>query len=92
MTPLPVADHFVQRRFSRPRINTRNMVRCIKKPAPELRPGRLKLGSGWYVFVRWGDRPDEHLPGFLSENDAQQWIDEQSALWLKARSDSDCEP
>jgi hypothetical protein len=52
---------------------------------PEMRPRELRDGSGWYVFVRWGDRPSEQVGGFPSEDEAQQWIDQSSAGWLRAR-------
>jgi len=52
---------------------------------PEIRPRELKDGSGWYVLVQWGDRPSEQVGGFQSENEAQKWIIENSAGWLRAR-------
>ena len=54
---------------------------------PEMKPRELKDGSGWYVFVRWGNRPAEQVGGFPSETEAQQWIDQAGTSWLKARYD-----
>jgi hypothetical protein len=54
---------------------------------PEMRPRELKDGSGWYVLVQWGYRPSEQVGGFLSEDEAQQWITENSVGWFKARSE-----
>ncbi len=53
---------------------------------PEMRPRELKDGSGWwYVLVQWGDRPSQQIGGFPSEDEAQQWIVENSAGWFRER-------
>lgn len=52
---------------------------------PEMRPRELKDGSGWYVLVQWRDRPSQQVGGFRSEEEAQQWIIENSAEWLRVR-------
>jgi hypothetical protein len=53
---------------------------------PEMRPRELKDGSGWYVLVKWTNRPSEQIGGFRSEEEAQAWITESSAGWFMARS------
>jgi len=58
-------------------------MKPMKKP--EMRPRELKDGSGWYVLVQWGDRPSEQVGGFPSQDEAQQWITQNSAGWLMAR-------
>ncbi len=65
----------------------RVILRRMRKPEkkPEMRPRELKDGSGWYVLVNWGDRPSEQWGGFQSEAEAQQWIDQDSANWLRVR-------
>jgi hypothetical protein len=52
---------------------------------PEMRPRELKDGSGWYVLVQWADRPSQQVGEFQSEEEAQQWIIENSADWLRTR-------
>ena len=52
---------------------------------PDLQPRELRDASGWYVLVEWGDRPSEQLGGFPSKEEAQQWIDQNSAAWLRSR-------
>jgi hypothetical protein len=59
----------------------------MREPAkkPEMSPRELRDGSGWYVLVHWGNRPSEQVGGFPSQDEAQKWIDQSSAGWLKAR-------
>jgi len=57
------------------------MMKPEKKP--EMRPRELKDGSGWYVLVSWGSMPSEQVGGFPSEEEAQTWIDQYSANWLR---------
>jgi hypothetical protein len=52
---------------------------------PDMRSRELRDGSGWYVLVEWGNRPSEQVGGFPSEAEAQQWIDQDSARWFRAR-------
>ncbi len=52
---------------------------------PEMQPRELKDGSGWYVLVKWSDHPSEQVGGFPTEDEAQQWIKQSAASWLKAR-------
>jgi hypothetical protein len=52
---------------------------------PEMRPHQLKDGTGWYVLVLWGVLPSEQVGGFPSEEEAQQWIVQESADWLRKR-------
>jgi hypothetical protein len=59
------------------------MAMSVKKP--EMRPRELKDASGWYVLVQWGNRPSEQVGAFRSEDEAQQWIDQNSGEWLRKR-------
>jgi len=52
-----------------------------------MRPRELRDGTGWYVLVQWGDWPSEQVGGFPSEEEAQNWIDQSSPGWLKARAE-----
>jgi hypothetical protein len=57
----------------------------IPAKKPEMRPRELRDASGWYVLVQWPDRPSEQVGGFRSEDEAQQWIDQDSDNWLRKR-------
>lgn len=59
-----------------------------RKQKPEMQPRELKDGSGWYVLVKWGDLPSEQVGGFQSENEARQWIIENSSEWFRAQMES----
>ncbi len=59
------------------------MVMTEKKP--EMQPRELKDGSGWYVLVHWGYRPSEQVGWFPSQDEAQQWINKESASWIRTR-------
>jgi hypothetical protein len=52
---------------------------------PEMRARERKDGSGWYVLVIWGDLPSQQVGAFRSEEDAAQWIKDNSADWFRAR-------
>ena len=52
---------------------------------PEMLPREMKVGSTWYVHVIWGDWPSEQIGGFLTEKEAQAWIDHESVGWLDSR-------
>jgi hypothetical protein len=46
----------------------------------------LKEGSGWYIVVTYPGGMQEHIPGFQSEAEAEQWLSGKGRLtWLKAR-------
>jgi hypothetical protein len=55
------------------------------KPDPVFEARRLKSAPGWYVWVSWRYGQVEHVSGFASEHDAQQWIEEKSEAWLRGR-------
>jgi hypothetical protein len=42
-------------------------------PAFEARP--LKSASGWYVRVAWPNGKCDHVPGFVTQHEAQRWIE-----------------
>jgi hypothetical protein len=52
-------------------------------PAFEARP--LKSASGWYVRVAWPDGRRDHIPGFVSQQEAQRWIEAKAPTWLSER-------
>ena len=53
-------------------------------PAFEAR--RLASASGWYVRVAWLNGKRDHIPGFVSQREAQRWIEEKAPTWLSAHS------
>ena len=52
-------------------------------PAFEARP--LKSASGWYVRVAWPNGKTEHVPGFVTKQEAQRWIEDKARVWLSER-------
>ena len=53
-------------------------------PAFEAR--HLASASGWYVRVAWLNGKRDHIPGFVSQREAQQWIEGKAPTWLSAQS------
>lgn len=56
-----------------------------QKPTMEARERRD--GSGWFVLVEWGDMPSEQVGGFLTEEEARQWIKQNGPGWLRERTE-----
>jgi hypothetical protein len=46
----------------------------------------LKSGWGWFVYVTLPDGSEEHIVGFRTEADANEWIAAKSSAWLADRS------
>jgi hypothetical protein len=55
-------------------------------PAFEAR--RLASASGWYVRVAWLNGKRDHIPGFVSQREAQHWIEEKAPKWLSAQGNA----
>jgi hypothetical protein len=55
-------------------------------PAFEAR--RLASASGWYVRVAWFNGKRDHIPGFVSQREAQRWIEEKAPKWLSAQGNA----
>jgi hypothetical protein len=49
----------------------------------DLKP--LKVGEGWYIVVTYPGGMQEHIPGFHSEAEAEEWLAGKRQAWLKAR-------
>jgi hypothetical protein len=49
---------------------------------PTFEARRLKSASGWYVRVGWPNGKLDHIPGFVSQEEAQRWIEEKAPAWL----------
>jgi hypothetical protein len=45
----------------------------------------LKSASGWYVRVVWPNGKREHIPGFITQQEAQRWIEGKAPVWLLER-------
>ena len=52
-------------------------------PTFEARP--LKSASGWYVRVAWPNGKRDHVPGFVTQQEAQRWIEGKAPAWLSER-------
>jgi len=46
---------------------------------------RLARAPGWYVRVAWPDGRHDHVPGFVTEDEAQRWIERKAEAWLSQR-------
>jgi hypothetical protein len=52
---------------------------------PGFEAHRLKSASGWYVRIAWRNGRRDHIPGFVSQQEAQRWIEGKAAAWLSER-------
>jgi len=43
----------------------------------------MTIGKGWCVRATFPDCASRQLGGFTTEEEARQWIERQSAAWLK---------
>jgi hypothetical protein len=49
------------------------MNEASSNPAFEARP--LTSARGWYVRVAWPNGKRDHIPGFVTHQEAQRWIE-----------------
>jgi hypothetical protein len=61
----------------------RIMTESASRPAFEVRS--LKSAPGWYVRVAWPDGKRDHIPGFITPQEAQRWIEVKASAWLAER-------
>ena len=73
------------------RIIVSNPKRKDPNLKPRMEPRQRRDGSGWFVFVWWGDMPAEQVGGFSTEEEAKDWIEHRSAGWLKAEGEGGLE-
>jgi len=52
---------------------------------PVFEARRLKSAAGWYVRVAWPNGKRDHIPGFVSQQEAQCWIKGKAPAWLSER-------
>jgi hypothetical protein len=53
---------------------------------PSFEARRLKSAPGWYVRVAWAYGKRDHIPGFVSQQEALQWIETKARSWLSERT------
>jgi hypothetical protein len=53
---------------------------------PTFEARHLTSATGWYVRVAWSNGKRDHIPGFVSQREAQRWIEEKAPAWLSAQS------
>jgi hypothetical protein len=46
---------------------------------------RLARAPGWYVRVAWPDGRHDHVPGFVTADEALRWIEQKAEAWLSER-------
>jgi hypothetical protein len=46
---------------------------------------RLARAPGWYVRVAWPDGRHDHVPGFVTQDEALRWIERKAEAWLSER-------
>jgi hypothetical protein len=59
------------------------MGQPTSNPTFEVRP--LKSARGWYVRVAWLNGKRDHIPGFVTQQEAQRWIEGNAPAWLSDR-------
>jgi len=52
------------------------------KSSPILEKRELKDGSAWYIVLTWPNGQTEHIDGFSSESDINEWITTKYRGWL----------
>jgi hypothetical protein len=55
-------------------------------PAFEAR--RLTSVPGWYVRVAWPHGKRDHIPGFVSQQEALRWIETKAHSWVSEQARS----
>ena len=43
---------------------------------------RLARAPGWYVRIAWPNFKHEHIPGFVTQDEALRWIEQNAQAWL----------
>lgn len=50
---------------------------------------RLSRAPGWYVRAAWPNGRRDHIPGFISEDEALRWIEQKGGAWVNDASVSE---
>jgi hypothetical protein len=63
---------------------TRDCLRA--RPAENGLPGAIpaQVGDGWRVFIHWASGRIQYISGFVSVQDAEEWIASEAHSWLNA--------
>jgi hypothetical protein len=56
------------------------MTECNTRVSFEAR--RLARAPGWYVRVAWPNGRCDHIPGFVTQHEAQRWINQKGDTWV----------
>jgi hypothetical protein len=46
----------------------------------------LKSAPGWYVRVAWSHGKRDHVPGFISQQEALRWIETKARSWVSEQT------
>jgi hypothetical protein len=46
------------------------------------------LTPGWYVRVAWSHGKCNHIPGFVSQQEAKRWIEAKAHSWVSEQTRS----
>ena len=59
----------------------------MKQPNPRIdfEARRLARAPGWYDRVAWPDGRHDHVPGFVTQDEALRWIERKAEAWLSQR-------
>jgi hypothetical protein len=53
---------------------------------PVFEARRLKSAPGWYVRVAWSHGKRDHVPGFISQQEALRWIETKARSWMSEQT------
>lgn len=53
-------------------------------------PKPLRSGEGWYTIGTYPGGMEEHIPGFHSETEAEEWLARKCQTWLRATDYAKC--
>jgi hypothetical protein len=53
---------------------------------PTFEARRLQSAPGWYVRVSWPHGKSDHIPGFVTQREAEHWIENKARLWASEKS------
>jgi hypothetical protein len=55
---------------------------------PAFKARRLTSAPGWYVRVAWSHGKCDHIPGFVSQQEALRWIETKARSWVSEQTRS----
>ena len=53
---------------------------------PVFEARQLKSAPGWYVRVAWSHGKRDHIPGFVSQQEALRWIETKARSWVSEQT------